>query len=306
MKTRKILLFSFLLFLIAGCANAQEIVSIGDILNNPAKYEDSHVIVEGIVTNYMPKTSNSTSYYVLEGDYGNLIHVNTSRGEPERNKSYRVSGTVVISATSRRPRIIESSRELISSKSWLIIVLASLIALFVILVIVYLVLQKRGYFSRTQEDHIVEEHSSVPPPSNKSQITATDLETVKIRISPENDSTLRFIGKLEIISEGVDKGKGFPISGYPTPEGNVVTIGRAEVNGSRAGAHIQLLEYPTVSRKQAELIEKDRKIFIKNLSTTNYTQHNGRQLQPGEISQIQDGDKFSMGRLKMVFHKKLV
>lgn len=118
---------------------------------------------------------------------------------------------------------------------------------------------------------------------NKPAYTTSDeFKTIKISAPPK---TLKFIpGKFVIIS-GEDKGKELRIAGYPTKAGFIVSVGRKEVLGEKAFAHIQLKE-KTVSREQAEFIYDDNKLFVRNLSETNYTQLNGVDLKPGEISEV--------------------
>jgi len=54
------------------------------------------------------------------------------------------------------------------------------------------------------------------------------------------------------------------------------------VEGERAFAHIQLGDtYRTVSRMQAEIIQQDQTILLKNTSETNPTMVNGDQVPAG-------------------------
>ena len=121
-----------------------------------------------------------------------------------------------------------------------------------------------------------------------------------IVVSQGAPKTIKFIpGYLEIIS-GEDKSKKLRIAGYPTPSGGIVTIGREEVLGERAFAHIQLKE-KTVSRKQAELISTDGKLFIKNLSETNFTRVDGVELKPEERTELKPGSVIRMGELEFQY-----
>ena len=124
--------------------------------------------------------------------------------------------------------------------------------------------------------------------------------TLKFQAPPK---TMKFIpGKL-VVTAGPDKGKEFRIAGHPTPNGNVVTIGRAEVAGDRAFSHIQLGEtYRTVSRMQAEIIQEDQDIYLKNKSTTNPTMVNGEQVPPGDRVPLQSDDTIRMGELVLRYN----
>lgn len=124
-------------------------------------------------------------------------------------------------------------------------------------------------------------------------------ETLMFKAPPK---TMKFIpGKLVIIS-GPDKGREFRIAGFPREEddGNVVTIGRADVQGQRSFAHIQLGDtYRTVSRIQAEIIQKTKtdKVYLRNKSTTNPTQVNEQQVPPEESVELTNTDTIQMGEL---------
>ena len=124
-------------------------------------------------------------------------------------------------------------------------------------------------------------------------------ETLKFKAPPK---TMKFIpGKLVIIS-GPDEGREFRIAGFPQEEedGNVVTIGRADVKGEKAFAHIQLGDtYRTVSRIQAEVIQKtsSNEVYLRNKSTTNPTQVNGEEVPPEESVELQNEDTIQMGEL---------
>jgi pSer/pThr/pTyr-binding forkhead associated (FHA) protein len=113
---------------------------------------------------------------------------------------------------------------------------------------------------------------------------------------------MRYVpGELVVLS-GEDRGKSFKIAGYPTSEGSVVTIGREPVTDERAFAHIQIEErFHTVSRKQAELIWKEKKLFVRNLSDTNPTQVNGIEIKPGKKVQLKPGAVMRTGELEFEY-----
>jgi hypothetical protein len=124
--------------------------------------------------------------------------------------------------------------------------------------------------------------------------------TVNI-VSQQAPKTMVFIpGKLEIVN-GNDAGKQFVLSAYPAPTGAIVSIGSREETGDRKFSHIRLME-KTVSRAQAEFIYRDKKLYIKNLSKTNYTQLDGTDLQPEELGEVVPGSKIRMGELVFQYH----
>ena len=70
--------------------------AIESIYNSPASYQDELVKVEGLVTQYIPASANSSAYYLLKGDYGSFIRVNTTSNPPETNQKYCVTGVVYV------------------------------------------------------------------------------------------------------------------------------------------------------------------------------------------------------------------
>jgi len=137
--------------------------------------------------------------------------------------------------------------------------------------------------------------------SQSSEEDSDGPETLKFKAPPK---TMKFVPGRLVIAAGPDQGKEFRIAGRPTPDGNVVTIGRAEVEGERAFAHIQLGDtYRTVSRMQAEIIQQDQTILLKNTSETNPTIVNGDNLPAGETVELQDGDMIRMGELMLRYER---
>jgi hypothetical protein len=134
---------------------------------------------------------------------------------------------------------------------------------------------------------------SFPPMDN-----TNDFKTIKI--TNNSPKTLKFIpGYLEI-TDGEDRGKRFKISGYPTTEGNIVSIGREEIKGERSYSHIQLLER-TVSRKQAEIIERNQKLYIKNYSEINPTRINDEEIPVGEEKELNQRDRIRTGEVEFTY-----
>ena len=152
-------------------------------------------------------------------------------------------------------------------------------------------------FPEPSGERIKSESSS----SETSEEDSDGPETLKFKAPPK---TMKFVPGRLVIAAGPDQGKEFRIAGRPTPEGNVVTIGRAEVEGERAFAHIQLGDtYRTVSRMQAEIIQQDQTILLKNTSETNPTIVNGDNLPAGETVELQDGDMIRMGELMLRYER---
>jgi hypothetical protein len=293
--------------------------TIETIVTNPEKFADGAVEITGTVTLFAPAASPSTGHYLLKGASGTAIRVNTTDGSPELRRKYKVSGIVYLDPTTRVPFISEKSRVRTDlpegatsaaaaeaeeggtwDKAWLLLILvAALVGVTVLL-----------FRRQSKPSPMIEAPASpLEPAPAPEQVEASpaapaecapDLKTV--RIVPPSPKTMRYVpGELVVLS-GEDKGKSFKIAGYPTPEGSVVTIGREPVADERAFAHIQIEErFHTVSRKQAELIWKEKKLFVKNLSDTNPTQVNGIEIKPGKRVQLKPGSIMRTGELEFEY-----
>lgn len=315
--------FCLVLWLVATAANvwAQGSIrtTVDAIVSNPGCCIDNAVEVEGLVTQYVPATSSTTSYYLLKGDYGAIIRVNTAENAPETNRKYRVSGIVYPDPVTREPFISEKSKigplkstqELAEEEQQakmmeeeraktqrdrilLILFVTFLLVILTIILIYLLVKRKRDGVSSKQ----MVSYSTGPSISSASD---GDFKTVKIASSKVPPTIKIFPGELVIIS-GEDKGKSFKIAGFPTPEGSIVTVGREPVNGERAFAHIQLdNRFQTVSRRQAEIIGRDGRLYVRNVSETNPTQVDGIELKLGEKAELRPGSIIKTGELEFQY-----
>jgi len=298
--------------------------------------------VLGYIKMYVDSPSG-TNYYMLEGDHGGIIKVNCSQ-QHETKKKYYVTGMVHKDPQTNKPIIVEISAipwdtdsdgipdvkdncptihnpDQVDSDNdgmgdpcdhgpqytWVYFVFGGLLVVLVILIILQFAIKKR---SKTEQfENPTPEgssHEPKPPPTMTNQDTTPRPSSGFSTVIFTNaiPKTMKFIpGKLKIKSDR-DKGKEFLIAGYPTPKGNIVTIGRESIKGDRDFAHIQIDDkFLTVSRKQAELREKDGKLFIKNLSSTNLTQINGKEMEANEMVEVKFGDVFRMGELEFEYSK---
>jgi len=350
--------------------------TIESIIDNPGNFEAAFVTVLGNVTQFTPQIDTTTSFYLLQGKFGNIIKVNTANpDEPRIFGEYCVSGTVFISAQGQvLPFIVERNRfEFIANSpvadfsgtpfsgdapllvqftdlstndptswqwdfgdsgtstlqnpshtynspgtytvtltatnthgsdnetkvdyitvekpfSWAIVI-AIAIGILVIVGIIILILRRGSRGFKKQDDPGGDAGSDEPP--------VEPLETIRITPAPP---TVRLIpGKLEIISDCADKGRDFQIAGKPTAEGNIVTIGRAAAKGGLPYTHIHLAGYQTVSREQAQLIERQGTLYIKNLGKVNPTQVNDVEVPVGEEKVLNAGDEIRLGELVLKY-----
>lgn len=324
------LYFSFLLFLLLASVLYPQAkkTTIEEISNNPGMFNNDAVEIEGLVTQYVPSTSSTTSYYLIKGDYGGVIKVNTSESAPETNKKYKVSGTVYIDPNTHDAFISEKSKNSLEtvtpppppppSGTDPLIYVIIILGIILLGSFIYFQASKggkgkeksgdKGSSSTSERQRQTSFQSSPQSASSGETIRMTppppqaSSEFKTIKLAPSSPKTMTFIpGLLEIVS-GEDKGKSFRIAGYPTSEGSVVSIGREAISGERAYAHIQLDErFRTVSRRQAELIYKDKKLVVKNLSETNLTQVDGIELRPGECMELKPNARIRTGELEFQY-----
>lgn len=319
-----------------------ELVKIEDIVDSKGKpYNEEKVTVVGVVKRFVQESSDSKAYYELEGKFGDIIRVSSNADEePKKLVYYIVEGTVYIKEAIEEnepgiPFIHEEWREECAEKinvittdpvaaeevaepekTWLeenlIIVLAGLGVIILIVIVVIVIVGQSKKKENVEADRQRQYEADLAKKSAIQKETAQssqpkpkvdddqDFKTIKIFI--DDPKTMKFIpGKLEIIS-GDDKGKTFLISGYPTPEGSIVTIGRDNVTGDRKFAHIQLdKRFQTVGRKQAELIYKSGKLYARNVGETNPTQVDGNELQVGQMAEVSPGSVIRTGELEFKY-----
>ncbi len=310
-KWMKLLLLTVFIF---PLTLAQTKTTVEKIVSNSSTYENTEVEVEGLVTQYVVG-KGATNYYLLKGDYGGILKVNTAEPAPETNKKYKVIGIVYLDRATREPFISEKSKTLSEAPvvtpppkeeqvpeeippkedNTLLYIIIAVVAVLVIILLISLIRKKTP---KIEPAATVEKPAAGAKEAAPQFSTDSDFKTIKIvKSSPK---TLKFIpGKL-VITDGADKGKEFRIAGYPTPEGSIVSIGRKTVEGDRAYSHIHLKE-KTVSREQAMMIYKDGKLMIKNLSETNFTQVNGEELKPGEVAELKPGTTIRTGEVEFKY-----
>ncbi|OVE79448.1 hypothetical protein BVY01_02490 [bacterium I07] len=300
--------------LFCGLIFAQSMkTTIEEIMDNPGRFESESVEIEGVVDQWIKGSTTTTSHYLLKGNYGGIIKVTTLQ-EPKIGPRFKVTGICFIEAASRTPFISEQNRteldqptentviiEKEKSNSGLFIALILLLVGLLAFLVYYQTKMKKAQPSTHAPTTFGEPVSKQGPGEGPPETVKIrkDFSTVKIHTAPK---TMKLIpGELTIIS-GDDKGKSFKIAGYPTPEGSVVTIGSEDVTGDRAFAHIKLFDpQRTVSRKQAHIIDRDRKLYIKNISKVNFTEVNGKVLGPEEEIELTPDAHIRMGYLELKY-----
>ncbi len=280
-----------------GQGTNEEFTPIDSIMADPAKYNNEFVTVHGQVTQFTPGDAQSTASYIIKGDFGSEINVTTMDIKPEVFSLYNVSGTVVIDPYTQQPYLIEKSKTVIRDATGMNnpMVLFGLFTGFLVIAVLIIVL-----IVRTSKPPYISTIEPTPALDLGGEGGGYDNDFKTIRIPTNSPKTLKFIpGKL-VVTAGEDKGKEFMISGFPSPKGNIVSIGREVVTGEKAFSHIQLTE-KTISRRQAEIIQSNGKIFLKNLSETNYTQLDGKELSPDEEVEVHPDSVIRMGELELKY-----
>jgi hypothetical protein len=328
MKTFSRLLVLSILLLGPRISSIAEVntTTIENILNNPKTFLDEMVEVTGWVPQFLDTDLKSTSYYILRGDKGGPIRVHTPIGLPETLKKYKITGIVYYDDSLKSYFISEKSRTQLTepvdtsvvnkysnenngdvtdptpgffqSKS---LIIYGSIVLGILVVVLLVVLFRRKKTAEIPQPLENKGTRSPSPSLGSSSIPPISTEDFKtIRLNSNGPKTVKLIpGELKIIG-GEDKGRSFKISGFPTPEGNVVTIGRAVVSGEKEFSHIQLKE-KTVSREQALIIQKANKLLVKNLSETNLTRVDGVELKPGESVEIKPNSTIKAGEVEFQY-----
>jgi hypothetical protein len=314
---------------LAGVCSGQPMrTTIEAIVANPGEFVSGAVEFDGLVEQYVPATSTTTSYYVIKGDYGSIIKVNTADPAPETNRKYRVTGIVYIEPESNEPFVSEKTKTSIDAANQAVgsgtatttggdgenrrdkTLIYLLVGLLVLLIGAFVYFMARrakpgqttvGPTSGTGgATSMTPKTLATPVNDAPTMSTANDYKTVKIPVS--SPKTLKFIPGQLVIASGEDKGKSFRIAGYPTPDGSVVSIGRDAISGDRAYSHIQIdNKFVTVSRRQAEIISRDGRLYVKNLSETNLTQIDGVELKPGQIAELKPGSTIRTGELEFQY-----
>jgi len=310
-------IYSLLLLVIISSSlnllGQSKVVQIKDILKDPTGFLQEEIQVTGLVIQYVEATEQTTSHYYLKDDYGAIIKVHTAESKPETNVKYKVTGILYMDAATSSPFLSEKSKSRIDDvvtpppppplpvktwweENWLLAVIIGSGILLIILISILLGSRKKSHPVPPIQTGV--KPSVTGPEKQDSPIQRDNLKTMVIPSS--GPKTMKFIpGELEVIT-GDDKGKIIKIGGYPTEEGSIVTIGRDQVTGPRDFAHIQLKER-TISRRQAEIILKDGKLYIKNLSETNYTKLDGKDLPPNTSAELKGGSVITFGEVEMKY-----
>jgi len=305
--------FSFIFLSAAMLAFSQSLFAqaetdITSINDNPGNYVNENVVIEGLVTQYVPGTSNTVAYYILRDDLGSEIQVNTTIGPPNTNEKYRVTG--VVYHENRRLFVSESTRESLATPFLLYFLIGG--AVILLIVILFIVFSKnRPAEIRSQQPSPASAPASSPEPVSPADPSINDFfETGgenTIVIDREYMTMKALPGKLVVLN-GEQADKKLNLFGASTPDGIMITIGRnspdwkKHLRPGREHAHIRIEDSTkTVSRLQAEFIYSNGKMKIKNLAQANPTQIDGNELAVGQAAELENGSIIEAGNVKLKY-----
>lgn len=90
------------------------------------------------------------------------------------------------------------------------------------------------------------------------------------------------------------------LKGFPTGLGYIATVGREAAETEKAESHLRIAD-PTVSRKQAEFIFESGNLYIRNLSGTNPSVLNGKEMGSGSLDQVLPGSQLKFGEVIVTY-----
>ncbi len=287
-------LFSLTVLFLAFSLSAQKdtITPINTI--DVDKHLDQFVAIEGLVVQYTPSIEGSTAYYIIKGEYGRPIKVNTSKRKPVINRKYRVRGIVKADPMTDQPYLVEINKNIIIP-IWIYLTVGGILLLILLVALLMVLGGRKKKEPAAPVSKTPPEVKTAAPDHEDDYAYDEGFKTVKI-VTKVHDLTLKKIpGQLKIL-DGEDKGKQFLLQGKVTGYGGAVTIGREDAEGSDKATHIRIMDR-TVSRTQAEInfLDRDGRVVLKNLGKVNYSQVNGDEVMEGETREIKFGDKLKFG-----------
>lgn len=284
---------------------------------------DEVVEVEGIATHYVEQSAETTSFFILQDDWGGTLQIRTSSAAPTTNERYRVRGVVGI-GDDGEPYISEERRQFIprpgtrealepaeDGPAWWVIALAGAAGLLLIYGLARAIKGARSgraptagaqHESAMQDSARVASSNPRPPHDHSDAVAAPasrlfEGKTIKFYHPPSDDGTLQLLpGHLRVVA-GADAGETIR---FVQPAG-----GTAEISFGRSSGppytHVQLTE-KTVSREHAVMRRVDGTWQIVNQSRTNPVVVNGDELGANEGAHtLADGDVIEMGEVKFEF-----
>ena len=107
-----------------------------------ALHLDMYATVEGVVIQYTTAREGATAYYILKGESGEPIQVNTSFKKPIINRKYRVKGIIKANPLTGQPYLVEIKKTMIIPV-WIFLTVGGIILLIMGILILLLVRKRR-------------------------------------------------------------------------------------------------------------------------------------------------------------------
>jgi len=300
MKVRGARAFLVLMLLFAnGWLLSQSLTLIRDILDNPNRYYNLQVMLQGDVVDVKaPTSTGERGYYILMDNSDKKIQI-VANTLPAPQIKLTVSGVVQINTDDQEPYIREVSRTegfagetkpavppAKEGLSPLIIGLGVFIVLIIIAIVVVLLKKPKK-----------PEASIIPAPGPSAPIDVpaapgpADARTRQVSIGEierqvggmKTKQVPSLLAELRILT-GNMSGKSFPL-GFETVIGRV----RGDV----------ILEDASVSKEHAKVLFLGNKYAVENLSSTNPVIVNGEKIQAQK--ELKSGDEIIIGLIKMQF-----
>jgi hypothetical protein len=270
------LLFPVFLILLAASPSAQ-VTSIAEILNNPDRFLNIEVTVDGHVQAVSPAQEGSPrgSYTLLDAGGPAPLSVR-SNDLPPIGQEFAVTG-VIIKDPDREsaPLMVELSRKAHRMATTTLTLLIGAGALFLILLIVFIVL-----LAKPKKMPALKSAPSAPDPWRTTKMTSPGPA------GPIPAADL-------VVDQGPELGKSFSL------HQTVTTIGRHGTRRNEVELHDD-----TVSKEQASIHfdQSLRRFVIVNESATNPTKVNGVAIVVPTL--LENGTRLDLGRTVLVFRMK--
>lgn len=134
-------------------------------------------------------------------------------------------------------------------------------------------------------------------PSQLPKEPITESKTVVMsQPKPEDDNKIP--GKFNFTLNGAAQSA--ELKGFPTGLGYIATVGREAAAAEKSESHLRL-DDRTVSRKQAEFIYEKGNLYLRNLSSTNPSQLNGKAMGSGSLDLVQPGSQMKFGEVIVTY-----
>ncbi len=259
---------------------------VTSITTEPDEFENEYVKIKGIVSNYQKKETTTTNRFIIIGEYGAPMIVQTQKALPKIDSQHFFEGTVNFDSQGR-PFLTEMKRNAYINPLYYVLGGAIIVLLVLILITV---LKSNG--KKTQKtDDTTTGNISKPNPEEP----AEPEEPVKPK------SLTLFPGKFEVLS-GPESGRVIKSPAFPKGNYSIVTIGSKMVSPPEDVSHILLRDRSIDSLHVEFRLYENKSVKVKNLSSETYfTSVGDEELMPNVVSEILPGTVITLGETKIKY-----